>query len=501
MMFTIVENHPKKSLFLAGMSLSFAFAPYFFVPALLALGLLAHITEEAESSKEAFSYGFWFGFGFFTSGLYWITIGVGVYISQFWWAMPFALFGLPFFLSLCFIAPSIMLSWRFRSSPHYILYISIIWVIFEFLRSFVFTGLPWNLLGYSLAFLNEFIQIGSIFGIYGMSLIVAFISFGSLYLLNDQSRLKYFFIAIGIIAAMLLFGDWRLKNNPTIFTNIKLRLVQPNIEQSEKWSADLFWANLKSHVNMSVVNTGFVPDIILWSEAAVTVPYDYKPVRQMLQSAIVYPNTVLITGGVTQNISVNGEPQIYTSLYAINQSGDILFNYNKAHLVPFGEYIPLRSIFPAVKKLTPGLLDYTPGIEGEMVSLPAFNLKIRPLICYEAIFPREAITDGADVIINLTNDNWYGNSTGPYQHFHMARMRAVENGLPFVRVAGSGISAIIDPLGRIISATPLLHATTLDGILPDRLNKPTVYNSIQELGLLILIGIFYLMSLLLKRKV
>lgn len=500
-MLTKIEHHPNKSLFLLGGFLSLAFAPYFFIPALLSLGFLAYFVKIATTKGEAFSYGFWFGFGFFTAGLYWITIGVSVYIADFWWALPFALFGLPLFLSLCFIAPSMMLCWKFRESPHYVIILTIIWVVFEYFRSWAFTGLPWNLLGYSLSFSNELIQIGSIFGIYGMSLIVAFISFGSIYFLNSESRLKYFLSATGIIIAIISFGDWRLKNNPTTFTNIKLRLVQPNIEQSDKWDENLFWSNLNSHVTMSVVNTGFVPDIILWSEAAVTVPYDYKPVRQMLQSAIIYPQTTLITGGVTQNITENGEPSIYTSLYAIKQAGDILFNYNKAHLVPFGEYIPLRSVFPMIKKLTPGLLDYTPGTKGQMVTLSALNLKIRPLICYEAIFPRESITRNADVIINLTNDNWYGNSTGPYQHFHMARMRAVENGLPFIRVAGSGISAIIDPLGRITAATPLLHTTTLDGILPQRLSKPTVYVIIQELGLVILIGILYLMSLLLKRKV
>ena len=199
-------------------------------------------------------------------------------------------------------------------------------------------------------------------------------------------------------------------------------------------------------------------------------------------------------------MTATGEPHLYTSAYAINQSSNMLFNYNKAHLVPFGEYIPLRSYFPLLKKLTPGLLDYSAGKGGEVVTLPQFNLKIRPLICYEAIFPRESITKNVDVIINLTNDSWYGASTGPYQHFHMARMRAVENGLPFVRVAGSGISAIIDPLGRIIAETPLLQATILDGILPVKLSKPTIYVVIQELGLVILTAILYLISFVLRPR-
>ncbi len=497
-MFTKIENNPKKSLYLFGLILSLAFAPTFFVPALLSLGVLGYFIKNADSRNEAFIYGFWFGFGFFTSSLYWISLGVSVYITDFWWAIPFALFGLPFFLAF-FIAFSSMLSWRFRSSPYYTLYLSLIWVGFEWLRSWLFTGLPWNLLGYSLAFSNELIQIGSVFGIYGMSLIVAFISFNAIHLFSPL-RFKYYLTSSLIIIAVFTFGEWRLNNNPTIFSSVKLRLVQPNIAQSEKWDEDLFWSNLRSHVNMSVIDTGFVPDIILWSEAAVTAPYDYSAIRQLLQSAIIYPNTVLITGGVNQTMTATGEPHLYTSAYAINQSSNVLFNYNKAHLVPFGEYIPLRSFFPLLKKLTPGLLDYSAGKGGEIVTLPQFNLKIRPLICYEAIFPRESITKNADVIINLTNDSWYGYSTGPYQHFHMARMRAVENGLPFVRVAGSGISAIIDPLGRIIAQTPLLHATTLDGILPVKLSKPTIYVVMQELGIVILSGILYLISLALRPK-
>lgn len=492
-MFTKIENNPKKSLFLFGFLLSFAFAPIFFAPLLFLIAFLAYFIKSADSLEEALSYGFFFGFGFFISSLYWIAIGVSVYINDFWWVIPFALFGLPLFLSL-FIMVQSGVSWYFRNSRHYILAFSIIWVMFEWIRSWLFTGFPWNLLSYSIAFSDNLIQSFSIFGAYGVSLVVVFLSASGVKLIEREATIKYLvFLTLSIII-LVVFGDFRLRNYKTGFYDVKLRLVQANIPQSDKWDEDLFWENMKIHVNLSREYNGFKPDIILWSEASVTAPYNVPEIKKLLQSAIIYPNTVLITGGISY-IS----QKLYSSLYAINQSGDLLFEYHKAHLVPFGEYIPFRSVFPFIKKITHGILDYTPGKIGEVFKLKSLNLAIRPLICYESIFPREVITKDADVIFNLTNDTWYGNSTGPYQHFHMARIRAVENGIPLVRVANSGISAIIDPLGRIVEKTGLSSTDVIDNYLPQKLNKPTLYARFQEGMMLILFIYFFALSCFLNK--
>lgn len=494
-MFTKIKNNPKKSLFLFGFLLSLAFAPLFFVPLLLLIAFLAYFIKNAESVSEAAAYGCCFGFGFFTSNLYWISVGVSVYINDFWWALPFALFGLPLFLSIFILCQS-SLSWYFRDSKYYILAFAIFWVLFEWLRSWVFTGFPWNLLGYSFAFSNHLVQQFSVFGAYGVSFIVVFLSASAINLIERERSSKYLVFLLSSILILFAFGELRLSYYETKFHDVKLRLVQANIPQTDKWDDDLFWANLTSHVNLSRDYNGFEPDIILWSEASVTVPYNIASVRQLMQSAIIYPNSVLITGGVSYI-----DKKLYSSLYSVNQSGDLLFEYHKAHLVPFGEYIPFRTIFPFVKKLTHGFLDYTPGKMGEVFNISNLNLTIRPLICYESIFPREAITRDADVIINLTNDTWYGNSAGPYHHFHMARMRAVENGIPLVRVANSGISAIIDPLGKVIGEAGLLsRMDVIDNYLPKKLENSTFYVKFQELTLLILLLYFGVITKLIYKN-
>ncbi len=493
-MFDKIENNPKKSLFIFGLFFSLSFAPTFFFPLLFLIAFLAYLIKNAESAKVAAAYGFWFGFGFCISSLYWISIGVSVYINDFWWAIPFAFFGLPLFLSI-FITFQSTISWYFRNSQYYILFFSIFWVIFELLRSFLFTGFPWNLLGYSLAFSDYLLQPFSIFGTYGMSFIVVFLSAHAISLIEQKYVARYILFLALSLSIIFVFGYIRLKNHPTKFYDIKLRLVQANIPQSDKWDNDLFWSNLESHVELSRVNPEVHPNIILWSEAAVVAPYTIPQVRRLIESAIIYPDSFLITGGITY---VN--KKLFSSLYSIDQRGDILFEYHKSHLIPFGEYTPLKHIIPFIKKLTPGTIDYSPGTMGQIVYLPQFSLKIRPLICYEVIFPRESITKDADVIVNLTNDTWYGNSTGPYQHFQMARMRAVENGIPLVRVANSGISAIIDPLGRIISKSKLSHTIVLDNYLPQKLKQKTYYVKFQEFTSLVLLLYFALMSYFLNPK-
>lgn len=497
-----LQNYPRLTTFLTGGILAAAFAPIFFVPALLTLAILAYKTKLAPSWKAAAIYGFWFGFGFFTCGLYWMAIGVSVYAEEFWWAIPFALFGLPIILAI-FVSIGSAAAWHFRRSNYYILALSLIWVFLEWVRSWIFTGLPWNLLGYSLTFSDELIQLGSVAGIYGMSFLVIYISAGALDLLDDRKRNSYFVFFLAVVVSAMMFGDWRLKQYPTKFSDVKIRIVQPDIPQSDKWDIDTFWEHLDSHVELSHINTGFSPDIVLWSEAAVTAPYYIPPVKARLQSALMSYDSVLITGGVSDK-KVGQIHETYSAMYAMNKSGEVLFEYHKAHLVPFGEYIPLSSVLP-LKKLTPGLEDYTEGGKGKTAELKLHAhsdqvLKIKPLVCYEAIFPAEVRAAETDVIINVTNDTWYGNSSGPYQHFQMARMRAVENGVPLVRGANSGISAIIDPVGRVISETKFGHRTVLDGLLPEKISKPPVYSIILDFGLLIMAGLMQLVRKILDKS-
>jgi apolipoprotein N-acyltransferase len=466
-------HYYKASFFVLGAVLALAFAPIFGWPALSVLAIFALYVQRAGSIRVAAIYGFWFGFGFFTASLYWLAIGVSVYIEDFWWALPFALFGISCILGF-FISGVASLGWCFRSSSNYSLYFSVAWVAMEWVRSWIFTGFPWNLLGYSLAFSDELIQLASIFGPYGLSFFVIYLVVG---LTSHTSRNAYAAFAFIAIISTIAFGTWRLSQNPTIFTDVRVRIVQPSIPQSDKWNEEDFWQNLQKHIELSRINTGFEPDLLLWSEAAVTAPYKIRPIKRALQDAIVMPHTTLITGGVTDNDKIGRDYALYSGMYAMNKPGNILFEYHKSHLVPFGEYMPLKSWLP-VKKLTHGLIDYTPGVAGQVFLLN--GLRIRPLVCYEVIFPSEVRNTNFDVMINVTNDAWYGNSSGPYQHLQTARMRAVENGAPLLRAANNGISAVIDPMGRILSETTLWAVTTIDSMIPLRLQNHTTYSIFGE---------------------
>ncbi len=481
-------------LLVLGMLSGLSFAPLFFFPALFSLSVLIYQIYKSFSVRDAFVRGFIFGFGHFLTGMYWISLGVSVYIDRFWWAIPFALFGLPFILAF-FIAAACTLSRFMRDDRNFHLIFCLSWVFFEWVRSWIFTGLPWNLLGHALAFSDAMIQPASIFGTYGLSLAVIYVSTCFFYILaKKQQRFKRsLIISIAIILSMFIYGEIRLKNHPTEYSTISVRLVQPSIPQLSKWDEQEFWKNLKTHIDLSVVE-GTSPDLIIWSEAALVVPYKYPLIKNTIMNMLDGQKSILFTGGISDNDKEGDEYELYTTLQAIAPNGELLLEYHKSHLVPFGEYMPLKNILP-VKKITHGFVDYTPG-QPNILYLKQLDLKIKPLICYEAIFANLVRTSNefADVIINITNDAWYGNSSGPYQHLHITRLRAVENGLPILRAGNNGISAIIDPLGRIIGQLALNEVGVINGYIPLKIFKPTIYSLWGELIILFLGALVLLMQ-------
>lgn len=487
-----VFTSSKMLLLIFGMLSGLAFAPLFLFPTLWILSVLIYQIYKASSAQDAFIKGFIFGFGHFLTGMYWISLGVSVYIDEFWWAIPFALFGLPLVLAF-FIAATCAVSWTARSSGNFRWIFCMSWVFFEWVRSWIFTGLPWNLLGQSLAFSDALIQPASIFGTYGLSLVTIYVS---TFLFHAFTRQKQYFkssiiVSVSVICLMFAFGLLRLENNPTNYSTISVRLVQPSIQQVSKWDEQEFWNNLDKHINLSVI-AGTEPDLIIWSEAALVVPYKYPPIKNEILKMLTGRKSILITGGISDNGKSDSDYELYTTFQAIAPSGELLLEYHKSHLVPFGEYMPLKNILP-IKKLTHGFTDYTPG-SLSLLDLKQLNLKIKPLICYEAIFPELVRTSNrlADVIINITNDAWYGNSSGPYQHLHITRLRAVENGLAVLRTGNNGISAIIDPLGRIIKQLALNKVGVINSYMPIKISEPTIYSLWGEfiviiLGMLVLL--------------
>ena len=481
---------------LAGIICGLCFAPVFFLPGIFCISLLTAQIKISQTRFEAIKFAYIFGFGFYLSTLYWISFALGVYIDQFWWVIPFALFGLPAFMAI-FTSIIALICWQLRDTKIYHFFFCCIWVFIEWVISWIFTGLPWALIGYAFSNWLILIQFASIFGVFGLSFVVVYIAsspYNFLFTKPNIEKMGFYpriITSVIVLVSIVIYGYLRLKANPTEYTNISARLVQPSIPQTAKWEAEEFWRNLDMHVELSKKEGN--PNLIIWSEAALTVPYHLKPVMQAILSVFANDEQILLTGGVSDNNKVDKDLELYSSLIGIDRYSTKIFEYHKAHLVPFGEYIPFKNILP-LKKITPGLMDYTQG-RRKSVIIKKFDLAIWPLICYEAIFPQEVRVSNrlVDLLINVTNDTWYGNSSGPYQHLEISRMRAIENGLPMLRVANNGISAFIDPVGRILSKTELNQVTVLDNYVPKKLSEETFFSKynpsillLQMLGVLIL---------------
>ena len=481
---------------LAGIICGLCFAPVFFLPGIFCISLLTAQIKISQTRFEAIKFAYIFGFGFYLSTLYWISFALGVYIDQFWWVIPFALFGLPAFMAI-FTSIIALICWQLRDTKIYHFFFCCIWVFIEWVISWIFTGLPWALMGYAFSNWLILIQFASIFGVFGLSFVVVYIAsspYNFLFTKPNIEKMGFYpriITSVIVLVFIVIYGYLRLEANPTEYTNISARLVQPSIPQTAKWEAEEFWRNLDMHVELSKKEGN--PNLIIWSEAALTIPYHLKPVMQAILSVFANDEQILLTGGVSDNNKVDDDLELYSSLIGIDRYSTKIFEYHKAHLVPFGEYIPFKNILP-LKKITPGLMDYTQG-RRKSVIIKKFDLAIWPLICYEAIFPQEVRVSNrlVDLLINVTNDTWYGNSSGPYQHLEISRMRAIENGLPMLRVANNGISAFIDPVGRILSKTELNQVTVLDSYVPKKLSEETFFSKynpsillIQVLGVLIL---------------
>jgi apolipoprotein N-acyltransferase len=268
-----------------------------------------------------------------------------------------------------------------------------------------------------------------------------------------------------------------------------LRLVQPNIDQTSKWEAERRRRNIVDQMTMSVGNPKDDITHIIWSETAITYSLANDSALRRALARIVPPGGLLLSGAMRRSGN-GGQMRIWNSLHALNPSGQIRGTYDKFHLVPFGEYVPFRSLF-SFSKLTQGRTDFSsgPGLRTlELLGLPP----VGPLICYEVIFPGRVTEPGKRPawLLNVTNDAWFGTSSGPYQHFASVRLRTVEEGLPAVRVANTGISAVIDSYGRVLDRLGLNRAGVIDSPLPRPAEVRTLYSRIGNWVIPILIAIF-----------
>jgi len=495
--------------FLAGAASTLAMAPINFWPAMfVTFPLAVWLLDGAAAARwggiaAGLAIGWWFGFGYFLAGLYWVGNAFVVDAKTFGWLLPFAVTllpaGLAVFTGLGFALARLL----WTSGPWRIMTLAAALSAAEWLRGHLLTGFPWNAFGYALTTPLPLAESVSLFGIWGLTF-VAIAVFASPAVLADERGetrrplMPVLFAGLAL-AALAAFGGIRLARNPTeIVEGVRLRLMQPDIPQDERFNYNAKPQIMSRYVALSESGGGAGGNglrgitHLIWPESAFPFFLTREPDAVAAIANMLAPDTVLITGAASLAEQVPGRSGLraYNSVYVIDHSGTILARYDKLHLVPFGEFLPFQDVLErlGLRQLTKVQGGFLAGGRRRKIAVPG-AADLLPLICYEIIFPGEAVPKGERPgwLMNVTNDAWFGISAGPYQHFQQARVRAIEEGLPLVRAANNGISAVIDPFGRIVASLPLGQEGVLDAPLP-RATAATIYASVGDLLFFLVVG-------------
>ncbi|MCQ0090301.1 apolipoprotein N-acyltransferase [Roseovarius sp. M141] len=439
--------------------------PPFSLPVVLPISFGGlYLLTVRETRRTAGLAGWAFGVGFFLFGLSWIAESFYVDAERFGLMAVPAVVGLAAGLALFPAAATAAFAGsRMKGVPGALIF-AVCWSVSEWLRGTVLTGFSWNLIGYAWADFDVPRQAAAWVGSYGVGLLTVLLSTLPATLLVRDRRQNAFatILLMTLVAGAGTLGTVRLMAL-TPPTDTTVRIVQGNIPQTEKWDPAFRARNIARYLDLSAEPGAF--DLLLWPESAFPGYLDEEPDILKRIADLLPETSVLLTGAQTRQSA--GRGTIYrNSVLTIGPSGDILARYAKHHLVPFGEYVPWRDVLP-LQRLTAGLGDFTPGPGPQTVELPGLP-PVGLSICYEAIFPGRVVDAASrpDWIFNATNDAWFGASLGPRQHLAAARMRAVEEGLPMVRAANTGISAVIDGYGRIVARLGLDETGVLDARLP-----------------------------------
>ena len=500
-----------------------AFAPVFASPVLfLTLPVLVWLIDQSRTPRQAFVMGWWFGFGYFFFNLFWIGEAFLVEADKFAWALPFAITllpaGLAFFWGLAVAGARFV--WRPGAGRVFILAIAL--GCAEWLRGHVLTGLPWNVIGYALTYPLPLMQSTALFGVYALS-IIAVVIFGLPLVVWDDAEgrgARPSFIKAAAVAVLPLlvlwgYGAWRLSAPQLFEPGVNLRIVQPSVPQREKWLPQFQRRIFDEHLALSQTNPEGVQDglaeitHVVWPEAAMPfLPLDHPEALSAL-AAMLPDGRILITGALRRERQAADGAALpldahksYNGLMVFRDDGSLSAVYDKIHLVPFGEYLPLEPILGAIglSKLTAGRGSFSSGSEPRPMLAIAGLPPVLGLICYEVLFPGEIVQSAArpGLLFNLTNDGWFGNTTGPRQHFHQTRVRAVEEGIPVIRAANNGISAVIDRNGRVLQSLGLNDRGVIDSPLPGGAG-PTPYARFGDLWLVLSLTVAALIAGVLGR--
>ncbi len=464
-----------------------ALPPADILPALwIAIPAFIWLLDGSRTWRSALWIGWCFGFGYLAVGLYWLTFALFVDIGRYWWLVPFASNGLSAGLAIYWGGAG-LLAWLVPPNRPIAraIAVAVALSLAEWLRGHLLTGFPWNLPGYAWTDFGWLGQTASAVGIYGVTLLAllapALAAPLSSPCISRYRAARAAIVGLAILAAAAIYGAVRLPSAPVpTVSDVRLRLVQPSIPQSDKAVASTFVQNIRRQIQLSTEPADKRPNIIIWSEAAEPFQLDESPELAKALGAILPPDGLLITGTVRFVSSETGKLTARNSLAVIDSSGSIVGTYDKFHLVPFGEYMPLSRWIP-LQGIAAGDDSFGSGPGLVTLPLPGFP-SVSPLICYEVIFPHEVANERhrPQWLLDITNDAWFGLTAGPHQHFAMMRARAIEEGLPLVNVANDGVSGVIDPYGRVLHELGLGAVGVIDSELPQAI-APTLYTRTGDL--------------------
>jgi len=470
--------------FLAGLAAACGFQPVGLWPlTLAALAALFWLIEQAPSLRSALARGWWFGVGHFALGLNWIATAFTYQAAMPAWLGWIAVVLLSLYLAI-YPAAAAGLAWKDgRHDPlRLILAFASAWIVTEWLRAVIFTGFAWNPLGVALL-PTPVSRLAALVGTYGLSGLTVIAAGLLLLLFRRRWRSAAAVLAALALATLLAAFAGKAPSGPP---GIALRIVQPNIGQQDKWRRDFDQRNLSLLQGLSSAAVEG-PRLLLWPEAAITYPLEEgraDPAQQReaaelrrLVGTMIRPGDLLLTGGIairsSDGVRATGATN---SIFAMDRAGRILARYDKAHLVPYGEYLPMRPLLSAIglSRLAPGDIDFDPGPGPRTLELPLVG-KVGFQLCYEIIFSGEVVDrkNRPNFLFNPSNDAWFG-AWGPPQHLAQARLRAIEEGLPVLRATPTGISAVIDADGRLLHSLPWRTAGVIDARLPPA-RPPTLF--------------------------
>ena len=469
---------------------------------------LVWILDGCGDRKSAFFAGWWFGFGFLGLGLYWISFALLIEPERVGWMIPFVVLGLPAMFAIWGGLATLTVQMLGVQGVARVILLAGAWSGGEWLRGHAFTGFPWNLIGYTAVASDALLQVVALIGIYGLGFIVV-LAAAMPATLGDGGAASSRVRAYGPVAAaaLLIIVVWSggalrlLGAQDGVVSDVNLRLVQANISQHHKWQEERRRANLARYFQLSSQSGAEKTTHIIWPETAVPYFLARDPDLARAIGRLVKPGGMVITGAPRTTAEKESPFRVWNAVHAIDHDGEITGTYDKSHLLPFGEYVPFRSFLNrlGVERIAAGQGDFQAGEGATTLSLAGLP-PLGVLVCYEAIFPGEIVGDANRPrwLLNLTNDAWFGQTAGPYQHFTMSRVRAAEEGIPLVRVANTGISGIADAYGRVVVQSALGETRIIDAALPVSLDALTPYARWGDAGFLIILLTLAIYTLAIK---